>query len=71
MDLVQQQFSSLVSLWHNKRTLYYQALTLTIVVMSALMTWKGLIVWTNSESPIVVVLRCVFVPSFAGRDSRL
>jgi hypothetical protein len=59
MDFVHSQVATLVGLWKNKRQLYFQALTLTLVVMSALMTWKGLIAWTNSESPIVVVLRQV------------
>ncbi|XP_018428950.1 PREDICTED: signal peptidase complex catalytic subunit SEC11C-like isoform X4 [Nanorana parkeri] len=41
----------------NKRQLYYQALNFAMIVSSALMIWKGLIVVTGSESPIVVVLR--------------
>ena len=35
----------------------YQGLQLAMIACSALMFWKGLIVFTNSESPIVVVLR--------------
>ena len=34
-----------------------QALNFFMIVSSALMIWKGLSVVTNSESPIVVVLR--------------
>lgn len=39
--------------------LYYQVLNFGMIVSSALMIWKGLMVVTGSESPIVVVLRCV------------
>ena len=59
MDAILGQFDELKSMWRNKRQLSHQALTLCIVVLTALMTWKGLIVYTNSESPIVVVLRWV------------
>uniref|UniRef100_A0A8D2B8Z5 SEC11 homolog A, signal peptidase complex subunit n=1 Tax=Sciurus vulgaris TaxID=55149 RepID=A0A8D2B8Z5_SCIVU len=41
----------------NKRQLYYQVLNFGMIVSSALMIWKGLMVITGSESPIVVVLR--------------
>uniref|UniRef100_A0A8C7E0X2 Signal peptidase complex catalytic subunit SEC11 n=1 Tax=Naja naja TaxID=35670 RepID=A0A8C7E0X2_NAJNA len=37
--------------------LYYQVLNFGMIVSSALMIWKGLMVATGSESPIVVVLR--------------
>uniref|UniRef100_A0A9L0TG69 SEC11 homolog C, signal peptidase complex subunit n=1 Tax=Equus caballus TaxID=9796 RepID=A0A9L0TG69_HORSE len=48
----------------NKRQLYYQVLNFAMIVSSALMIWKGLIVLTGSESPIVVVLSmaCQVVP---------
>ena len=54
-----------VSVWflHCKITLfllwqlYYQVLNFGMIVSSALMIWKGLMVLTGSESPIVVVLR--------------
>lgn len=36
---------------------YYQVLSFGMIVSSALMIWKGLMVVTGSESPIVVVLR--------------
>ena len=32
-------------------------LNLAMIVFSALMIWKGVMVFTNSESPVVVVLR--------------
>ena len=41
----------------NKRQVLGQILNLGLVLSSALMIWKGLTVVTNSESPIVVVLR--------------
>ena len=37
--------------------LFYQILNFGMIVSSALMIWKGLMVVTGSESPIVVVLR--------------
>ena len=41
--------------------LAHQVLNLAMIVCSALMIWKGLMVVTESESPVVVVLR--FAPS--------
>ena len=40
----------------NFRQLITQVIVLGTVVSSALMLWKGLMIVTNSESPIVVVL---------------
>ncbi|CAM5144389.1 unnamed protein product [Eretmochelys imbricata] len=40
----------------NKRQLYYWVLNFGMIVSSALMIWKGLMVVTGSECPIVVVL---------------
>ncbi|XP_044522553.1 signal peptidase complex catalytic subunit SEC11C-like [Gracilinanus agilis] len=40
----------------NKHQLYYQILNFAMIVSSALMIWKGLIVATGIESPIMVVL---------------
>lgn len=44
--------------------LYYQVLNFGMIVSSALMIWKGLMVVTGSESPIVVVLRYRNVKSY-------
>ncbi|CEQ41665.1 SPOSA6832_03401, partial [Sporobolomyces salmonicolor] len=44
-----------------------QALNFAMVLSTALMMWKGLSVICNTESPIVVVLRCV--TSKEGRES--
>ncbi|XP_018428949.1 PREDICTED: signal peptidase complex catalytic subunit SEC11C-like isoform X3 [Nanorana parkeri] len=52
----------------NKRQLYYQALNFAMIVSSALMIWKGLIVVTGSESPIVVVLSGSMEPAFHRGD---
>nr|XP_031548247.1 signal peptidase complex catalytic subunit SEC11C isoform X2 [Vicugna pacos] len=46
-----------LSVWPFSSQLYYQVLNFAMIVSSALMIWKGLIVLTGSESPIVVVLR--------------
>jgi signal peptidase len=45
---------------HTHIQLFYQLLNFGMIVSSALMIWKGLMVVTGSESPIVVVLRCAF-----------
>ncbi|XP_025786989.1 signal peptidase complex catalytic subunit SEC11C isoform X2 [Mirounga angustirostris] len=52
----------------NKRQLYYQVLNFAMIVSSALMIWKGLIVLTGSESPIVVVLSGSMEPAFHRGD---
>lgn len=54
---VQSQKTELKKLWKNKRNLAFQGLNLAMIVLSALMIWKGLMVATGSESPVVVVLR--------------
>ena len=52
----------------NFRTLLTQFVVLGTVVSSALMLWKGLMIVTNSESPIVVVLTGSMEPSFFRGD---
>ncbi|XP_013789753.1 signal peptidase complex catalytic subunit SEC11A-like [Limulus polyphemus] len=52
----------------NKRQLVYQALNFGMIVSSALMIWKGLMVVTGSESPIVVVLSGSMEPAFHRGD---
>jgi signal peptidase len=59
MDVVKSQTQELKKLWKNKRQLTFQLLNLAMIVFSALMIWKGLMVVTRSESPVVVVLRSV------------
>lgn len=46
----------------------YQALSFGMIVSSALMIWKGLMVVTGSESPIVVVLSGSMEPAFHRGD---
>lgn len=52
----------------NKRQLIYQVLNFGMIVSSALMIWKGLMVVTESESPIVVVLSGSMEPAFHRGD---
>ncbi|KAL4670921.1 hypothetical protein H8959_003630 [Pygathrix nigripes] len=52
----------------NKRQLYYQVLNFGMIVSSALMIWKGLMVITGSESPIVVLLSGSMEPAFHRGD---
>ncbi|KRY40343.1 Signal peptidase complex catalytic subunit SEC11C [Trichinella spiralis] len=52
----------------NKRQLFYQVLNCMMIVCSALMTWKSLIVLTGSESPVVVVLSGSMEPAFYRGD---
>merc|ERR1712002_14053 len=52
----------------NKRQLFYQVLNFGMIVSSALMIWKGLMVVTGSESPIVVVLSGSMEPAFYRGD---
>eukprot|EP00112_Aurelia_sp_Birch-Aquarium-sp1_P023271 Seg687.1 transcript_id=Seg687.1/GoldUCD/mRNA.D3Y31 product="Signal peptidase complex catalytic subunit SEC11A" protein_id=Seg687.1/GoldUCD/D3Y31 len=52
----------------NKRQLCYQVLNFGMIVSSALMIWKGLMVATGSESPIVVVLSGSMEPAFYRGD---
>ncbi|CAL1543942.1 unnamed protein product [Lymnaea stagnalis] len=52
----------------NARQIYYQFLNFGMIVSSALMIWKGLMVVTGSESPIVVVLSGSMEPAFHRGD---
>lgn len=47
---------------------FYQVLSFGMIVSSALMIWKGLMVVTGSESPIVVVLSGSMEPAFHRGD---
>ncbi|CAN0465642.1 unnamed protein product [Ectocarpus sp. 8 AP-2014] len=71
VDFVDKQVDELKKLWHNKRQLAFQGLNLAMIVLSALMIWKSLMVVTKSESPVVVVLRQVvgsMEPAFQRGD---
>ncbi|GMI97672.1 hypothetical protein like AT1G52600 [Hibiscus trionum] len=50
------------------RQILSQAITLGMVVSSALIIWKGLICITGSESPVVVVLSGSMEPGFKRGD---
>jgi len=52
----------------NVRQIFYQVLNFAMIVSSALMIWKGLMVVTGSESPIVVVLSGSMEPAFHRGD---
>ncbi|KHN72768.1 Signal peptidase complex catalytic subunit SEC11C, partial [Toxocara canis] len=52
----------------NVRQLLYQGLNFAMIISSALMIWKGLMVMTGSESPIVVVLSGSMEPAFYRGD---
>lgn len=62
MEVVHNQVGELKKLWKNKRALSYQVLNLAMIVFSALMIWKSLIVVTKSEvrpGPSVCVCVCL------------
>ena len=50
------------------KILIFQGLSFGMIVSSALMIWKGLMVVTGSESPIVVVLSGSMEPAFHRGD---
>ncbi|XP_062533847.1 signal peptidase complex catalytic subunit SEC11A-like [Armigeres subalbatus] len=52
----------------DKRQFFFQVLSFGMIVSSALMIWKGLMVVTGSESPIVVVLSGSMEPAFHRGD---
>jgi len=52
----------------NKRQLVHQVLNFALIICTALMIWKTLILLTGSESPIVVVLSGSMEPAFQRGD---
>lgn len=68
MEYLNDQVKQVKYLWKRKRYLITQALNLSMIVCTALMTWKSLIVLSNSESPIVVVLSGSMEPGFQRGD---
>jgi signal peptidase len=68
MDIIKNQVGEVKKLVKNKRVLAYQVLNLAMIVFSALMLWKGLMVVTKSESPVVVVLSGSMEPAFQRGD---
>jgi len=51
-----------------KRQICFQVLNFLMIIFSALMIWKGLMCYTGSESPIVVVLSGSMEPAFYRGD---
>lgn len=66
MEWIKQEFSSLTSM--PKREALTQFINLGLIVTSALMMWKSLILFTGSESPVVVVLSGSMEPGFYRGD---
>ena len=66
--LIETQVAEIRRIWRNKRRLLHQILNLAMVVLSALMLWKGLMALTESESPVVVVLSGSMEPAFQRGD---
>lgn len=52
----------------NKRQMLMQGINLGLIITSALMIWKTLILTTGSESPVVVVLSGSMEPGFYRGD---
>jgi signal peptidase len=50
------------------RRMMLQAVNTSLVICTALMTWKSLMVATNSESPVVVVLSGSMEPAYYRGD---
>jgi signal peptidase len=67
-DWYNQSVRTFKDLWADKYRLMLQFLNLATVVLSALMIWKALIVYTGSESPVVVVLSGSMEPTFYRGD---
>merc|ERR1712007_163279 len=65
---MQQYFGELKDLAKRPRSFVTQCLNLACIVFSALMLWKGLMVVTKSESPVVVVLSGSMEPGFQRGD---
>ncbi|KAL6759731.1 hypothetical protein V8C86DRAFT_2567962 [Haematococcus lacustris] len=65
-DVVVETFQTLKRM--NYRQLMMQAIQLGLIVTSALMIWKGLMLVTGSESPVVVVLSGSMEPGFQRGD---
>ncbi|KAL3839838.1 hypothetical protein ACJIZ3_024429 [Penstemon smallii] len=66
MGWIGEQIDSIKSL--NVRQVLTQAISLGLIVTSALIIWKGLMCITGSESPVVVVLSGSMEPGFQRGD---
>lgn len=68
IELIVQQVDEIKRLWKHKRQLIHQGLNLALVIISALMIWKGLTYLSKSEAPVVVVLSGSMEPAFQRGD---
>mmetsp|Transcript_8389 Transcript_8389/g.19748 ORF Transcript_8389/g.19748 Transcript_8389/m.19748 type:complete len:184 (-) Transcript_8389:101-652(-) len=68
LDSLNQYLGEFKELAKRPRNFITQVLNLGCVVFSALMLWKGLMVFTLSESPVVVVLSGSMEPGFYRGD---
>jgi signal peptidase len=68
METINQYVGELKDTLSKPRSAVTQVLNLGLVVFSALMAWKGLIVTTGSVCPIVVVLSGSMEPAFQRGD---
>ncbi len=68
MEFIHNQIYEIKKLFRNRRQLAFQALNLAMIVFSALVIWKGLMCYTKSESPVVVVLSGSMEPAFQRGD---
>lgn len=66
MEFFKEQYANLVNT--PKREALTQFINLGLIVTSALMMWKALILFTGSESPVVVVLSGSMEPGFYRGD---
>ena len=66
--IVEDQVAQLAALWRHKRALVTQVLNLALVIFSALIIWKVLMIYTESESPVVVVLTGSMEPAIYRGD---
>mmetsp|Transcript_19627 Transcript_19627/g.42602 ORF Transcript_19627/g.42602 Transcript_19627/m.42602 type:complete len:182 (+) Transcript_19627:118-663(+) len=66
MDVVKETYDSLRRM--KVRTLLSQTISLGLIISSALMMWRSLILITGSESPVVVVLSGSMEPGFYRGD---
>uniref|UniRef100_A0A0G4H6A8 Signal peptidase complex catalytic subunit SEC11 n=1 Tax=Chromera velia CCMP2878 TaxID=1169474 RepID=A0A0G4H6A8_9ALVE len=68
LETLKQYWAEFSVLFKKPRSFFQQALNLACVVFWALMMWKGLMIVTGSESPVVVVLSGSMEPCFYRGD---
>ena len=66
MHFIQDQIKEIKSM--RPRKLLQQLIALSMIVCSALMIWKSLMIITNTESPVVVVLSGSMEPAYYRGD---